>query len=441
MTEIETRDLGLAGIAVTPNRMRQLREEVVKTLAESMKLQGQLQPIVVRPRGPLGYLLVAGKHRYEAARLLKWSTIRCSIVDGLDADKALLAEIDENLIRGNLTFAEEAAHHKRRQEVLQEIGKASKRGGPRPVAEEVRPHPRQRLDDIPESEEANAHNERLNGETKSYSAKTAEELGKGESSVRRAIHRAKVIDEIDELVGTCLDEATELDALAHRDMPVERRAELIRDAKAGKKVSAKVALKQMQRAKREEELAEATKQAATRLGTKLYGVIYIDPPWRFEPWSRETGMDRAADNHYPTEELADLKTWKIPAADDAVIFMWTTSPMLAQSLELMATWGFVYKSNCIWVKPHAGTGYWFRNRHEQLLVGTKGKVPAPALGEQYDSVIEAPLGEHSVKPNAFAEMIEDMFPNVPALEMCARGPRLGWDVWGNEAPEPMKEPA
>ena len=31
-----------------------------------------------------------------------------------------------------------------------------------------------------------------------------------------------------------------------------------------------------------------------------YGVILADPPWRFEPFGRETGLDRSADNHYPT---------------------------------------------------------------------------------------------------------------------------------------------
>jgi hypothetical protein len=33
--------------------------------------------------------------------------------------------------------------------------------------------------------------------------------------------------------------------------------------------------------------------------TGRFGVIYADPPWRFEPYNRVTGMDRAADNHYP----------------------------------------------------------------------------------------------------------------------------------------------
>jgi hypothetical protein len=39
---------------------------------------------------------------------------------------------------------------------------------------------------------------------------------------------------------------------------------------------------------------------ANALPDKRYGVILADPPYRHEPWSRETGMDRAADNHYPT---------------------------------------------------------------------------------------------------------------------------------------------
>jgi len=85
----------------------------------------------------------------------------------------------------------------------------------------------------------------------------------------------------------------------------------------------------------------------------------------------------------------------------------------------------------VWLKPRAGTGYWFRNGHELLLVSTRGDVPAPAPGEQYGSVIELATSEHSDKPAAFAEMIEEMFPNAALLEMFARAPRLGWDVWGN----------
>jgi N6-adenosine-specific RNA methylase IME4 len=187
-------------------------------------------------------------------------------------------------------------------------------------------------------------------------------------------------------------------------------------------------VKQLARAAREAELGDAQAALSGR-----YGVIYADPPWRFEPYSRETGMDRAADNHYPTMTLDDIRSLPVPAADDAVLFLWATSPMLPEAIEVMTGWGFTYKSHFIWVKDRIGTGYWSRNRHELLLVGTRGEIPAPAPGEQFVSVINAAAGEHSAKPAAFAEMIEEMFPSLPAIELFARGPRLGWDVWGNES--------
>ena len=194
------------------------------------------------------------------------------------------------------------------------------------------------------------------------------------------------------------------------------------------------AVKKARRADRDAELAAKTKVVSQQLGTKLYSVIYADPPWRFEPYSRETGMDRAADNHYPTEELDRIKAIKVPAADDCALFLWATVPMMREAFAVMEAWGFTYKSQCVWVKNNAGTGYWWRNQHEILLLGTRGNVPAPAPGEQFASVMPAKVGKHSEKPEVFAEMIEEMFPKQNAVELFARKARLGWDVWGNEAP-------
>jgi len=120
----------------------------------------------------------------------------------------------------------------------------------------------------------------------------------------------------------------------------------------------------------------AASQALTRTAP-LYGVIFADPPWRFEPRSRITGMDRAADNHYPTMTLAELCAMKVPAAPDCALFLWATVPMLPQALQVMEAWGFNYRSHFVWLKPRAGnqegTGYWNRNAHELLLVGTRGE--------------------------------------------------------------------
>jgi N6-adenosine-specific RNA methylase IME4 len=193
-------------------------------------------------------------------------------------------------------------------------------------------------------------------------------------------------------------------------------------------------LTQIKQAKRAaKEAALAAKQLA--LPDKRYGVIVADPPWRWEPYSRETGMDRAAENHYPTskvEEIAALPVLSI-AHDDCVLFLWATVPCLEYALVVMKAWGFAYKSQFVWVKDRIGLGFWSRNKHEILLIGTRGHVPAPAPGTQWASVIEAPVGAHSVKPDKALEMIERYFSNLPKIELHRRGPtRPGWDSWGNE---------
>lgn len=168
---------------------------------------------------------------------------------------------------------------------------------------------------------------------------------------------------------------------------------------------------------------------------RKFGVIYADPPWSFEPYSRETGMDRSADNHYPTSQADNICAIQVPAADDAVLFLWATAPMLPHALRVMEAWGFAYKSHIIWGKDRIGTGYWVRNKHELLLIGSRGKIPGPALGTQPESLIMAPLAEHSVKPDVFHEIIEGLYPTIPKLEMFARRQRHGWTLWGYEAPQ------
>jgi N6-adenosine-specific RNA methylase IME4 len=94
-----------------------------------------------------------------------------------------------------------------------------------------------------------------------------------------------------------------------------------------------------------------------------------------------------------------------------------------------------YRSHFCWLKDQVGTGYWSRNVHELLLVGVRGRPPAPAPGTQYESAWDAPVGEHSEKPEFAYELIESYFPNLPRIELDARPPRRAdWDVWGAEAP-------
>lgn len=215
-------------------------------------------------------------------------------------------------------------------------------------------------------------------------------------------------------------------------LPADQQRHIAERARSGDANAARNITKQGTRADKEEKLG----QAQRALPKKRYGVIYADPEWRFETYSRETGMDRAADNHYPTSVTDEICARPVAdiAADDSVLFLCATVPMLPDALRAMAAWGFTYKSHAIWLKDKAGTGYWFRNQHELLLVGTRGNIPAPAHGTQFVSVTREPVGEHSEKPDAFYMMIERYFPNLPKIELNARRGRPGWDAWGNEAP-------
>ena len=128
---------------------------------------------------------------------------------------------------------------------------------------------------------------------------------------------------------------------------------------------AHVLVKQAARAERESELA--AKQLA--LPAKRFGVIYADPPWRFEVYSRDTGLDRDASNHYPVQALEKIKTLDVAsiAASDCVLFLWATAPMLPEALEVMAAWGFEYRSEL-----RLGEG----PRRDRLLEAQSARAPS-----------------------------------------------------------------
>lgn len=163
-----------------------------------------------------------------------------------------------------------------------------------------------------------------------------------------------------------------------------------------------------------------------------YPVIYLDPPWRYEHAESES---RAIENQYPTMSLDEIKAMDMSkvAFDDCVMFMWATSPKLAEAFEVLDAWGFSYRTCAVWDKQKIGMGYYFRQQHELLLVAVKGQPPTPAPADRPSSVFSYPRGQHSAKPHEVYEIIEAMYPTLPKIEMFCRTPREGWGVWGNQS--------
>lgn len=183
------------------------------------------------------------------------------------------------------------------------------------------------------------------------------------------------------------------------------------------------------RAERIEKIVEISKGNTELKTDKSYPVIYADPPWRYEHC--ETDI-RQIENQYPTMSLDEICAINIPATDDAILFMWTTAPKLAEGLKVVEAWGFNYRSCAIWDKQNIGMGYYFRIQHEILLIATRGSLPTPEPANRPRSVISIKKSDHSAKPHEVAEMIETMYPELQKIEMFCRSPRKGWDVWGNQ---------
>jgi N6-adenosine-specific RNA methylase IME4 len=136
-------------------------------------------------------------------------------------------------------------------------------------------------------------------------------------------------------------------------------------------------------------------------------------------------------------ETEDIMNLDVPAADDAILFLWATAPKLNDAFRVMITWNFTYKTHMVWVKDKIGTGYYVRGQHELLLIGVRGTgIGVPAEENRPSSVIQAPRQglEHSQKPSEVYEIIERMYPRRQYLELFARGkPRTCWKTWGHEA--------
>ena len=412
-------NIGIIAISVSDDRHVPKRPDLVERLANSIAEIGLINPITVtKDEHHDIYHLIAGRHRLEAVKKLKWDNIQATILEGIDALEAEQIELCENLIRNELTAAQQSIHYARLKEIA-EIRYRLKSGRPA---------------DEPEGNKSQVGINLENRIHSNSSHAVAKETNRSSTAIERDARRVKNIPEIASTIGTSLDTGVELDALA--SLPEDMQRGLLARALAGEKVSARGELKKIEREEKERILGE--KQMSFPQGR--FGVVLADPAWSFQTYS-EKGMDRSADNHYPCQSVEDICSWPVSGITDknCVLFLWATVPMLPQALKVMEAWGFEYKSHVAWIKDRIGTGYWFRNQHELLLVGTKGNIPAPAPGSQFPSIISAPVADHSVKPDDFYRIIENYFPSLKKLELNARRRRDGWESYGNEVPEEEDE--
>lgn len=182
---------------------------------------------------------------------------------------------------------------------------------------------------------------------------------------------------------------------------------------------------------REEIRRADIEEKQAELPTNKYRIIYADPPWAYGNSMPSYFTEQA--NHYQlmtVEEIARMDIKSI-TEDNAVLFLWVTSPILEESFQVINDWGFKYKSSFVWDKVKHNMGHYNSVRHELLLVCVKGSCQPDNL-KLFDSVQTIERTEHSKKPEEFRKIIETIYTHGNKIELFARIKSQGWDNFGNE---------
>lgn len=223
------------------------------------------------------------------------------------------------------------------------------------------------------------------------------------------------------------------------------RATIIRDGKlatvfeAMEKERPEVARAIMGKAAKLSQVLRADKKAELQKAAKLpdakYRIVYADPPWSYND-KCDGGAVQAGgcEKHYPSMTIPELCQMPIHSIceNDAVLFLWVTSPLLLECLPIISAWGFTYKASFVWDKVKHNMGHYNSVRHEFLLICTRGSC-TPDVNKLHDSVQSIERTTHSTKPERFREIIEEIYPYGKRLELFARKQTDGWEAYGNQA--------
>ncbi|MDU6046791.1 MAG: MT-A70 family methyltransferase, partial [Proteus mirabilis] len=179
---------------------------------------------------------------------------------------------------------------------------------------------------------------------------------------------------------------------------------------------------------------------------KKYDLILCDPPWSYN----NKVSNGAADNHYNTTDLYSLSRLPIEkySSKNAVLFMWYTGNFVLEAIKLAEAWDFKVKNmfGFAWVKlnKNAGDrinkkppedffdfmeilnnetkincGNYTRQNVEMCLIATRGNG-LPRQSASVRQIIYSCLGEHSEKPKEVHHRLEELYGDVPRLELFAR---------------------
>lgn len=179
----------------------------------------------------------------------------------------------------------------------------------------------------------------------------------------------------------------------------------------------------------------------SQLGGVPFGTVLADPPWRFVNRTGKVAPEHRRLSRYDTMDFKDIAALPVGdvMAERSHCYLWVPNALIGEGLMVLESWGFVYKSMLVWAKRRKdggpdgrGVGFYFRNTTEPILFGVRGKLRTLPPARRQVNIIETRKREHSRKPDEQYPIIEACSPG-PYLELFARYPQPGWEVWGDES--------
>ncbi|MEQ9078623.1 MAG: MT-A70 family methyltransferase [Sandaracinaceae bacterium] len=389
-----------------------MEEAGLRELAADIKRTGQRHAVVV-----IGSKILDGRNRVRACEMIGVEP-RFSQYEGpKDVASLLDYVVSLNLSRRHLSPSQRAWLGALLEEKYAEAGTEKKREGGRRGGQAVkhgadRPH-------ASESDRAPRARDRA-----------AAAVGSSGRSVQKAkTVRERTADEVQRAVVSgelTVDAASELAKIDDHDT---QRAILERSN--GKPGNIRAHIRQHQ----QREIAKELEKAPPPPPSGPYRVIVADPPWKYD--LRATDATHRGNLPYPpmtTDAICALPVGDL-AEEGSVLWMWVTNGHLLGSggvsdgLRVVHAWGFEPKALLTWVKPKLGLGHYLRNVTEHCILAVRGK-PTIVLDNE-STLLEAPVREHSRKPDEFFALVEKLTPGSK-IELFAREPREGWAAWGAE---------
>lgn len=180
---------------------------------------------------------------------------------------------------------------------------------------------------------------------------------------------------------------------------------------------------------------------ALKTKKRKFNIIIADPAWEYK--DEANAGERGAKHKYPVMRIQDI--YELPvediAADNAVLLLWGTWPLMPEALACMRAWGFKFKTcGFVWVKKNKkaesdfmGGGHYTRSNSEYVIIGVRGKR-IPRKSNAVMQVLHEALREHSRKPESFYDSVKELYDlrKYKCVELFGRTQRPNITVLGND---------